>query len=68
MGRKKYGRYVFVTYAGDHRPYHVHICDKDGKELGRWNIEDQVPMDVFRVTKEMIEGLEQLGYRTGDKK
>lgn len=44
MTGKKSGGYVFVTYKGDHPPYHVHI-EKDGREIGRWDIGNQLPMD-----------------------
>lgn len=43
MGIKKIGGFIFKTYEADHRPYHVHIY-KDGKELGKFDIENQEPM------------------------
>src|SRR5262249_40779692 len=43
VGRKKRGGYIFETYSGDHRPYHVHIYH--GTEyIGRFDIENQIAM------------------------
>ena len=61
MTRRKHGNYDFVTYVGDHPPYHVHIR-KDGREIGRWDIEHQKKMDEFRLTREIMDGLRVLGY------
>ncbi|MEX0804663.1 MAG: DUF4160 domain-containing protein [Candidatus Binatia bacterium] len=44
MGRKKRGGYIFETYSGDHPPYHVHIYKGD-EFIGRYDIENQKPMD-----------------------
>ena len=43
MGKIKRGGYEFITWKGDHDPYHVHIL-KDGKEILKWNLEEQVLM------------------------
>lgn len=52
MGRKKLAGYVFITFKGDPRPYHVHIV-KGQKEIGRWDIENQEPMDDFEVDSKL---------------
>ena len=67
MTRKKHGNYEFWTYKGDHPPYHVHIR-KDGREVGRWDIESQRKMDDFRLTKEMLDGLKSCEYYLGEGK
>ena len=67
MGRRKLAGYVFITYKGDHRPYHVHIV-KDRREIGRWDIENQVTMDDFEVTDEVKNALIKLGYMIGGKR
>ncbi len=41
MGDRKAGGYIFRRLKACHRPYHVHIL-KDGKELGRFDIENRV--------------------------
>lgn len=51
----------FEPTRGDHPPYHVHIR-KDGREIGRWDIENQRKMDEFRLTREICEALIALGY------
>lgn len=62
MGRKHYVGFIFVTYAGDHPPYHVHILTSRGRNIGRFNIETQRPMDDFEVSKRLRKALIDLGY------
>lgn len=65
MGRKKLAGYIFETYKGDHRPYHVHI--KEGrKEIGRWDIENQLPMDGLELTEKLWNALVKLNYAFED--
>ncbi len=61
MGRKRAGGYIFVTYKGDHLPFHVHIIKGD-REIGRWDIENQRPMDDFEVGRALRQALRRLGY------
>lgn len=61
MGRKKRGRYIFETYSGDHRPYHVHIYRGD-EFIGRFDIENQIPMDED-LSGQVLKYLEELGYK-----
>jgi hypothetical protein len=61
MGRKRSGGFVFVTYKGDHPPLHVHI-EQDGREIGRWDIENQKPMDNLKVSQKLRKALKQVGY------
>ena len=61
MGRKKRGGYVFETYAGDHRPYHVHIYKGD-RFIGRFDVENQRPMDG-ELPALVLKYLEELGYK-----
>jgi len=67
MGIKRWGGYVFITYTGDHRPYHVHI-KRGRREIGRWDIENQKPMDAFEVSERLMKALVRLGYADGDTK
>ena len=53
---------VFVTYAGDHSPYHVHILTSTGLNIGRFDIEHQCPVDDFQITKKLKKALIDLGY------
>jgi hypothetical protein len=66
MGRKRLAGYVFITYKGDHRPYHVHIREGQ-REIGRWDIENQAAMDSFEVIQKLRRALVKLGYATGGK-
>lgn len=61
MGRKRVGGFVFIDFKGDHLPLHTHIEQK-GREIGRWNIEAQKPMDDFEVTQKLRKALIRLGY------
>jgi len=38
VGKIRRGGYVFITWAGDHDPKHVHVF-KEGKEILKWNLE-----------------------------
>ncbi len=64
MGRKKLRGYVFVTFKGDHRPYHVHIY-KGREEIGRWDIENQKTMDSFEINNNLRSALIELKYMLG---
>jgi len=66
MTKRKHGNYEFRTYKGDHLPYHVHIR-RNGREVGRWNIETQQPMDDFVLTKEILDALKATGYCVGER-
>ena len=37
------GNYVFVTWAGDHTPLHVHVYRK-GRLVLKWDLENDLPM------------------------
>ena len=41
MGKIRRGGYLFVWWAGDHPPRHVHVFDGKGRLLGRVAIEDK---------------------------
>ncbi len=66
MGRKRLAGYVFITYKGDHRPYHVHIVEGK-REIGRWDIENQTALDGLEVTDKLKKALVKLGYAPGVK-
>jgi len=45
---------------------HVHIFDGKNKFVGRWDIENQRPMDEFELTKQLRKALHELGYLRGE--
>ncbi len=45
--RIRAGGYVIVSWDSDHRPLHVHVY-KDGRCVGRFDLEHQVFMDIDR--------------------
>jgi Domain of unknown function (DUF4160) len=65
VGRKKRGGYIFETYSGDHRPYHVHIYRGD-EFVGRFDIENQIAMDG-ELSGQVQKYLEELGYKKSSK-
>ena len=43
MGKIRRGGFVFLTWKGDHSPYHVHVY-RDGELVVKWNLEQDLPM------------------------
>lgn len=39
MGKTRRGNYVFVTWAGDHSPRHVHVY-RDGELVVKWDLDN----------------------------
>jgi len=65
MGIRKCRGYTFISFAADHRPYHVHIYYK-GKELGRFDIENQKSMSKkMAIRGKLKRALKELGYSKG---
>ncbi|MBI5244269.1 MAG: hypothetical protein HY922_11430 [Elusimicrobia bacterium] len=63
MGIKRVGGFLFVTYIGDHAPMYVHVRIPGGRELGRWDIQDQKPLDRgLKVTNRLRKALAKAGY------
>lgn len=56
--------YIFKSYTNDHRPYHIHIFTEKGKEIGRFDLENQVPYknDNFTLTKTLRKALNDCGF------
>jgi hypothetical protein len=52
LGKIRRGTHLFVTYKGDHHPYHVHVF-KDGKLIVKWDLENDLPMEG-RVTRKVL--------------
>ena len=34
---------TFITWIGDHSPYHVHVYE-DGRLIVKWDLENDLPM------------------------
>lgn len=43
MGKIRRGGYLFITWKGDHGPYHVHVY-RDRKLVVKWDLENDLPM------------------------
>ena len=61
MSHKKARGFEFVIFKGDHMPFHVHIF-KDGKEICRWDIENQRTMEDVSINHDLKKALIELGY------
>lgn len=62
MGIKKLYGFTFITSYSDHPPYHVHI-KYGNKELGRFDIENQKPLDKkLKISGKLKKALRELGY------
>ena len=58
MGRVRRGDFIFVTWTGDHSPYHVHVY-RDGKMIVKWDLENDVAMKG-RATKRILRLIDEL--------
>ena len=58
VGKVRRGNYVFVTWAGDHTPRHVHVYRK-GRLVLKWDLENGLPMkgkpttEILRLIREL---------------
>ena len=43
MTRIRRGSYIFVTWVGDHSPYHVHVY-RDDELVLKWDLESDVAL------------------------
>jgi hypothetical protein len=58
VGKIRRGNYVFLTWAGDHPPRHVHVY-KDHKLIVKWDLENHVAMKG-RANRRVIELIAEL--------
>ena len=61
LGEKRVRGFVFRRHVGDHPPDHVHISSH-GRKIGRWDIDNQRPLDDFTVTRRLAKALAEAGY------
>ena len=62
MSKIRRGGFVFVTWAGDHAPRHVHVY-RDGVLIVKWDLEHHLSMkgDAPARVRALIEELEAEG-------
>jgi len=58
MGRIRRGNFIFVYWAGDHPPRHVHVY-RSGKLVVKWDLENDRPM-VGQPTRRIIKYIHEL--------
>ena len=58
MGKTRRGGYVFLTWIGDHGPYHVHVY-RDRRLVLKWDLENDVAMQG-EPTARVLDLIEQL--------
>jgi hypothetical protein len=60
MGKTRRGGFVFVTWVGDHSPYHVHVY-RDGTLVVKWDLENHTAVKgeanakVLKLIKELTD-------------
>lgn len=59
MTRVRRSGYVFVRWAGDHSPRHVHVY-ADGRLIGRWDLENDCPMDAPPLPRRVVDVIHEL--------
>ena len=60
MGRARRGGYLFIWWVGDHTPRHVHVFDKNGRLITRFNLETMEPMDIPKVDRRIVTLIREL--------
>ena len=62
MARIRRGGYIFLTWAGDHSPRHVHVY-RDERLIVKWDLENRKSMKGASTSKilDLIEELESEG-------
>jgi hypothetical protein len=58
MARIRRGGFIFLTWAGDHPPRHVHVY-RDGKLIVKWDLDNRKPM-IGRSTRRILELIREL--------
>jgi len=62
LGRLRCRGFEFRWYVSDHPPPHVHVFDEKGREIGRFDLMSQRPMDDFPLTRKLRRALEEAGF------
>jgi hypothetical protein len=62
MGKIRRGNYVFLAWAGDHSPRHVHVY-REGKLILKWDLENETSMKgkATRAILKLIRELQEEG-------
>jgi hypothetical protein len=58
MGKIRRGNFLFLSWAGDHSPRHVHVY-KDGKLVVKWDLENWQAMKG-KATRRILEHIRDL--------
>jgi hypothetical protein len=58
MGKTRRGGYVFITWKGDHSPFHVHVY-RGGTLVLKWDLENGEVMQG-RATRRLLRLIEEL--------
>ena len=51
---------MFIWWIGDHTPRHVHVFDKSGRLITRFNLETMEPMDIPRLDRKIVTLIREL--------
>ena len=58
MGKIRRGNYIFLTWAGDHSPRHVHVYRKS-RLVVKWDLDNCQPMKG-KANRRLIQLIEEL--------
>jgi len=58
MGKIRRGGFIFITWIGDHSPYHVHVYE-DGRLVVKWDLENDVAMKG-EATRKILKLIDEL--------
>ena len=58
MGKIRRGNYIFLTWAGDHSPRHVHVYRKS-RLVVKWDLDNWQPMEG-KANRRLIQLIEEL--------
>jgi hypothetical protein len=58
VGKIWRGNYTFVTWVGDHAPYHVHVF-RQGRLVPKWDLENECAM-ARRPTRRILRLIAEL--------
>jgi len=58
MGKIRRGGFIFITWIGDHAPYHVHVYE-DGQLVVKWDLENNVEMKG-KATRKILRLIDEL--------
>lgn len=60
VGRIRRGGYIITWFIGDHKPRHVHVETRNGKLIGRFNLDTRRGMEDWQPDKKLLRIIAEL--------